>query len=153
MSMPVTDRTRHRLTGQITVDLPPAEAFRLFTPSGERDWAAGWEPRFPVPVDDDSEPGTVFWTDGHGQRITWMVVDREPGHRISYARVSPDSHAGTVTVQLDGCQGRSQVSVTYQLTPLNGAAEPELRRFAAHYQDYLRSWQDAISGWLATTRN
>ncbi|MEU8121168.1 hypothetical protein AB0C21_20865 [Spirillospora sp. NPDC049024] len=34
---------RHRLTGRITVPLPPAEAFPLFTARGERRWVPGWE--------------------------------------------------------------------------------------------------------------
>jgi hypothetical protein len=32
------------VTGRIPVGLPPAEAFRLFTPRGEQDWAPGWRP-------------------------------------------------------------------------------------------------------------
>ena len=32
---------RVRLTGRIEVALPPPEAFTLFTPDGERRWAAG----------------------------------------------------------------------------------------------------------------
>jgi hypothetical protein len=32
---------RQRLAGRIQVDLPPGEAFRLFTPRGEEGWAVG----------------------------------------------------------------------------------------------------------------
>jgi hypothetical protein len=39
---------RVRLTGTIGVPLPPTEAFALFTPTGERAWAEGWDPRFPL---------------------------------------------------------------------------------------------------------
>ena len=42
--------TTRRLTGRIRVPLLPAEAFRLFTPRGEEDWAHGWHPRFPAPA-------------------------------------------------------------------------------------------------------
>jgi hypothetical protein len=38
--------TGQRLTGRISVGLPPAEAFLLFTPRGEQAWAHGWHPRF-----------------------------------------------------------------------------------------------------------
>ena len=51
------------LIGQIFVDLPPEEAFRLFTPRGEQDWVPGWQPEFPHPVEDDTLPGTVFLHD------------------------------------------------------------------------------------------
>jgi hypothetical protein len=57
--------TQRRLAGRIQVALPPGDAFRLFTPRGEQDWADGWHPSFPVPGHDDTEPGTVLaaWLD------------------------------------------------------------------------------------------
>jgi hypothetical protein len=45
---------QHTLTGRIRVGLPPGEAFRLFTPRGEQDWAHRWHPRFPAPAQDDT---------------------------------------------------------------------------------------------------
>lgn len=145
-----------RLTGRIRVGLPPAEAFRLFTARGEQDWAPGWEPHFPAPASDDTEPGTVFETRPHGQPGThvpptvWVVTNRESGRHISYARMTPGDRAGTVTVELSAADGASDVEVTYQLTALSAAAEPGLREFADGYAAYLQSWQDAISGWLGT---
>jgi hypothetical protein len=80
--------TQRRLTGRIHVALPPGEAFRLFTPGGEQDWAHGWHPQFPAPALDDTEPGTVFETSAHGRNTIWLVTDRQPARRISYARVT-----------------------------------------------------------------
>ena len=117
--------TCRRLTGRIKVGLPPGEAFRLFTPRGEQDWADGWHPRFPAPVRDDAEPGTVFETDAHGQRTIWLVTGREPGKRISYARVTPGGQACMVTVTISPSDGHSEVEVTYQLTALTPAAAHE----------------------------
>jgi hypothetical protein len=141
-----------RLTGRIQVDLPPGEAFRLFTPRGERDWAHGWDPRFPAPAPDDTEPGTVFETHAHGQHTIWLVTGREPGKRISYARVTPGDQAGTVTVTITGSGGRSEAEVTYQLTPLTSAAAGKLREFADSYPAFLRSWQDAIAAWRSGSK-
>jgi hypothetical protein len=143
--------TRTRLTGRITVALPPREAFALFTPRGERAWEEGWEPRFPVAVTDDTEPGTVFETHAHGRYTTWLVIAREPDRLISYARVTPHDRAGTVTVAIGDADGHSEVEVTYVLTPLTDTAEPALREFAAHYPAYLHSWEDAIAAWLRRT--
>lgn len=137
-----------RLTGRIKVDLPPGEAFRLFTPRGEQDWAHGWHPRFPAPAPDDTQPGTVFEIDAHGQRTIWLVTGRQPGKHISYARVTPGEQAGTVTITINPAGGRTEVEVTYQLTALTRAADHKLQELAAGYPAYLRSWQDAISAWL-----
>lgn len=139
---------RRRLTGRIRVALPPGEAFRLFTPRGEQDWVHGWHPRFPAPAPDDTEPGTVFETSAHGQHAIWLVTDRQPGQRISYARVIPGDQAGTVTVTLDAAGQHSDVEVTYELTALNGPASRKLAEFADGYPAYLRSWQDAITAWI-----
>lgn len=137
-----------RLTGRINIGLPPGEAFRLFTPRGEQDWAHGWQPRFPAPAPDDAEPGTVFETGAHGQHTIWLVTSREPGKRISYARVTPGGQAGTVTITINPLRGRSEVEVTYHLTALTPIAEHALAEFADRYPGYLQSWQDAITTWL-----
>ncbi|MGK5555570.1 hypothetical protein ACSNOI_28525 [Actinomadura kijaniata] len=136
---------RHTLTGRLSVPLPPEEAFLLFTPRGEERWVEGWRPRFPVPTADDTAPGTVFET-SHAETTTWVVLERHPGHRVSYARVTPGVQAGTVTVTLtaDGDR-RSTVEVTYDLTALTPGAAEDLDRFAAGYPAFLRSWQDAIA--------
>jgi len=140
--------TARQLTGRIHVDLPPGEAFRLFTPLGEQDWVPGWQPRFPAPAADDTEPGTVFETVAHGHRSVWIVTERKPGVRISYARLTPGSQAGTVTVTISPAGGHSDVEVTYRLTALTEEGASGLREFADGYAAYLRSWQDAISAWL-----
>ena len=136
---------RERLTGHITVPLPPGEAYPLFTPRGEQAWAHGWHPSFPATAPDDTEPGTVFETRAHGQHTIWLVTGREPGRQICYARVTPGDLAGTVTVTISPSGGHSDVEVTYELTALTVAAESTLREFAAGYPAYLRSWQDALS--------
>ena len=143
--------TQRRLTGRIRVGLPPGEAFRLFTPRGEQDWVPGWQPRFPAPAADDTEPGTVFETSAHGQHTTWLVTDRQPGTRISYARVTPGEHAGTVTVVLRPDGEDSEVEVTYQLTALTSEADRRLSEFADGYAAYLQSWEEAILAWMGAS--
>jgi hypothetical protein len=147
-----TPTYRRRLTGRLRVALPPDEAFRLFTPRGEEDWVAGWEPRFPDPGADDTAPGTVFETVGHGHTMTWVVLDRERGRHISYARVVPQVNAGTVVVTLEPGDGGSEVTVTYDLTALTETGEQQLRMLAAEYPAFLRAWQDRIEAVLRRDR-
>lgn len=140
--------TQQRLTGRIRIPLPPAEAFPLFTPRGEQVWAEGWHPSFPAAAPDDSEPGTVFETSAHGERTIWLVIDRQPGKRISYARVTPGDRAGTVTVTVSPAGHHTEAEVTYELTALTDPAAARLREFADGYPAYLQSWQDAITAWI-----
>ena len=140
--------TRRRLTGRVQVPLPPGEAFRLFTPRGEQDWAHGWHPHFPGPGTDDTEPGTVFETSAHDQHTIWLVTDRQPGKRMCYARVTPGDQAGTVTVTVSAAGHQSEVEVTYDLTALTAPGRRNLSAFADNYPAYLQSWEDAITAWL-----
>ncbi len=140
--------TRARLSG--SVRLPPGyePALFLFTPSGEKLWAEGWDPRFPAPADDDTEPGTVFETVHGEQRTTWVVCAREPGRSVRYARLTHGRDAGTVTVTLSGepDDGDSQLAtVDYDLTALSEEAAAGLARFAAGYPQFLRHWEEAIA--------
>jgi hypothetical protein len=138
------------LTGTLTVDLPPSQAFQLFTPRGEQDWAAGWRPRFPAPTGDDSAPGTVFETTAHGHTTTWVVVERTPGTQIRYARSTPGLTAGTVAVRLDSVgSGSSRVEVAYALTAVTDAGRRWLDDFAAGYDGFLAGWQEAIAASLS----
>lgn len=139
---------RQRLSDRIQVALPAEDAFQLFTPRGEREWAHGWNPMFPTPTSDDSEPGTVFETDTHGHRGTWLVTDRVPGRRIAYAHVIPGERAGSITVTLQTTEEGSEVEVVYELTSLSDAGAHHLKQFADGYRDYLLSWQDEIAACL-----
>lgn len=140
---------RRRVGGRVRVPLPPDEAFALFTPRGEERWVRGWRPRFPVDAATDAdgtEPGTVFETVHDGETTTWVVLAREPGRHISYARVTPGRRAGTVTVDI-GDDGAAEV--TYDLTALTEEAARDLDEFAAGYPGFLRAWEDAIAAHLA----
>ncbi|HEY2508375.1 MAG TPA: hypothetical protein VGI58_17800 [Streptosporangiaceae bacterium] len=144
--------TARRMTGHLSVDLRPGEAFQLFTPRGEQDWSHGWHPHFPTSVDDDTKPGVVFETHGHGRPTIWLVTECETGLRIAYARVTPGHLAGTVTVAISSRGAASDVEVTYQLTALASAADDELSEFADGYPAYLHSWHDAIAALLRRRR-
>lgn len=144
----LTDRPRRaRLSGLVRVPAGTPAPLALFTPHGERSWAEGWDPRFPAPVTDDSEPGTVFET-AHGQQtVTWVVCAREPGRSIRYARIIPGQDAGTVTVALGRQSGWAGpvATVSYDLTALSEAAADRLARFAAGFPQFLRNWEQAIA--------
>jgi hypothetical protein len=140
--------TRARLSG--SVRLPPGyePALFLFTPRGEKLWADGWDPMFPAPASDDTEPGTVFETVHGQQRTTWVVCAREPGRSVRYARLAHGRDAGTVTVTLDddATPGQARVAtVDYDLTALSGEAAAALAQFAAGYPQFLRHWEEAIA--------
>jgi hypothetical protein len=139
-----------RLSGTIRVPLPPAEAFKLFTPTGERAWVVGWDPLFPADVADETDPGTVFQTQHAGPQTTWIVVRREPREVIEYARVTPSDRAGLVSVACSAeDNGITAVTVSYDLTALTPDANAALDEFAEQYPDFLEHWRQAIEHTMA----
>jgi hypothetical protein len=137
---------RARLTGTIRVPLPPQLAFTLFTPTGERAWAPGWDPRFPSPVIDDTEPGTVFQTEHNGRHTTWTVIRRETGKEIAYVTVTAEGRAGLVTVTCEPATDETTTAtVGYDLTALTPEANADLDEFAANYPQLLDHWQHSIA--------
>ncbi len=145
-----SSRQRVRLEGAFPVAVAPDEALRLFTPSGERLWAPGWDPEFPAASGDETEPGTVFLTSHHGRNVTWVVVAREPGRSVSYANMSENIRASLVQVVCEAAtDGTSIAHVTYDVTALSAGADEELATFAAGYGSFLESWRTAIDAVLA----
>ncbi|MFD8796146.1 SRPBCC family protein [Streptomyces vinaceus] len=137
------------MSATLNVPLPPEAAFRLFTARGECDWVPGWEPVFPVETPDDTAPGTVWLTASSEEETTWLVASRDFPRSVSYARITPGVRAGTVTVTLAATEAGSEVTVTYDMTPLTPAAAEALGEFAAAYPSFIRSWEELIAAHLA----
>jgi hypothetical protein len=138
---------RAQLSGLVRVPAGISAPLSLFTPRGEQAWAEGWDPRFPAPGADDSEPGMVFETGPSQHTVTWVVCAREPGQSIRYARIIPGQDAGTVTVTLGRQAGWAGpvATVSYDLTALSEEAASRLARFAADFPQFLRHWEQAIA--------
>jgi hypothetical protein len=135
--------TLHR-TVEITVGLPPDQAMALFTPEGERRWAEGWNPHYPVP-DRREGAGAVFTTAHGGRLTTWIMIDRDP-EMIRYARVTNDMTAGTVAVEICGSgESATNLRVSYDLTALSTHGEAWLDAFDAGYDAEIAAWATAIA--------
>jgi hypothetical protein len=148
----MTPYTHVHLKGSVSIPLAPSDAFELFTPSGERRWATGWDPSFPVPPADETTPGTVFQTK-HSGPVTWVVVDCEPHRSVTYASVSENDRAGLIRVSCEPYDdGTTTANVTYDMTALTDDGDARLHQFAAHYQEFLAHWQSAIDETLSAKR-
>ncbi|TDN93001.1 SRPBCC family protein [Microbacterium sp. BK668] len=141
-------RPRRVCNGTLSVALPPAQAFRLFTARGETLWVPGWSPEFPADVEDDARAGTVWRTRAGGLETTWIVVESNPPQVVTYARMTDDHTATTVRVQLEATDAGSLVRVGYDLTSLDPSADDFVRRFAGDYDDMLREWERLLAAAL-----
>jgi hypothetical protein len=132
---------------EITVSLPLEQALALFTPEGERRWAAGWDPQYPDPRRREGA-GAVFTTSHGSHETTWVMVDQRPDS-VRYARVVHGMTAGTIAVDvLYARDGATRVRVTYDLTALTAAGEAWLEAFAEHFESEIAAWSGEIDAAL-----
>jgi hypothetical protein len=134
-------------SGRFALPIPPAEAFPYFSAEGERRWVTGWEPvSLHAPRGDLAQPGAVFSTNVGGELTLWLVLAWDHDRfEARYARVTPGSRLGTVTVACRAANDGSEVEVTYEMTSLSpeGAATLEAmtpEAFAAS----LAGWEREI---------
>jgi hypothetical protein len=132
---------------ELTVGLPQSPALALFTPEGERAWAAGWDPVFPVPTRTEG-PGAVFVTAHREETTIWIMVDQDD-RTVRYARATTALSAGTVAVTaLDATSTSTRLRVSYDLTALNSDGSRWLETFAADFNAYIAHWEAAIAAAL-----
>lgn len=139
-----------RRSHAIVLALPPAEAFALFTPEGEKRWIREWEPRYLHPASGEARAGMVFTT-GAGDELTiWSLVDYDPrALRSRYARVTPASRFGFVEVACDPEAAGTRVTVAYAFTALTPAGEAFLEGFGEDaFRAMIEGWKDLIEAWL-----
>ena len=133
-------------TGTLRVDAAPEHAFQLFTAPGERLWVDGWDPEV-LSGGDGREQGSVFVTRAGGDKAYWIVVDYDTeALHARYARIAPDTRAGTVDVSArsDG-RGSTEVEVTYELTALTDEGDRQLEAFDPDaYARMLGDWERMI---------
>jgi hypothetical protein len=133
------------LTGTVAVALLREQAFVMFTPSGERTWADGWDPSFLAPGEDETAPGTVFRTLHSGRETIWTVTCCKPGRSIKYALTTPGERCGLVTVACESSGKGTEATVSYDLTSLSTGANDSLERFARNYPAFLSHWERSIA--------
>lgn len=152
--MPATDRftalhVSH--TGTLTVMAPAAETLELFTPEGERRWVPGWSPDYLFRAGGGDEIDTVFRTVHDGEETLWIVLEHDlEEHDAAYARITPGSRIGTVTVEVEPIDETScWVEVCYELTAVSAAGNEVLRRFDARaFRAMLDEWERRIAAVL-----
>jgi hypothetical protein len=145
VAVPPPPRSR---THAFVLEQPAATAIEWFTALGERDWAPGWNPEL---ISGHETRGSVFATVGADHvRTHWIVVafDRRAGH-ASYARLAHGSHMGLIDVHCRALDPkRTEVSVTYTLTPLSEAGEKLVAELLepARYRAFIDGWKNLIDG-------
>jgi hypothetical protein len=138
----------------ITLVAPPDKVFHLFEPIGEKAWAAGWEPRFVYPQDEEAKEGAVFKIEAeNGPDTTWIISRYDREHNaIEYMTVKPDTRVGRIRVEVaGGSEGTSIAAVSYTFTALTEQGNALNDSFTEdHYRHKMHWWEKAINHYLRT---
>jgi hypothetical protein len=143
-------------TSTITLNAPLREAFPLFGPIREREWAAGWNPEILYSTTGLVDEHMVFKTPSHGHGepdYIWTVSKYAPDRTLIEYTVSTPERLWTITIRCrEGIPDRStEAEITYTYTGLTalGNAINE-RALQVMYAHDLRDWEEAINHYLAT---
>jgi len=144
-------------TSTITLNASLKEAFSLFGPIREREWAAGWDPQILYSTTDLVEEHMVFKTPSpheHGEPdYTWTVSKYLPDQALIEYTVFTPERLWWITIQCreDIPNQTTKAAITYTYTGLtdkgNAINERALQRMYAHH---LRDWEEAINHYLKT---
>lgn len=134
-------------TGTVRVAAPLAKAFQYFTPDGERLWVPGWSPTYHYPAGGPQCEGAVFETNAGGEHTLWMVTRYDPDAGLAeYARVTPGSRMGTVSIRSDAESPTSTiVHVTYRLTAISPDGNKAVEALSAAFDAMMAEWASLIA--------
>lgn len=147
-TLPQAARTTAHRTGTLRVAAPFDQAFPFFTPDGERLWVPDFDPEFLHPLSGDQGPGAIFTTRHGGEDTLWMVARFSPQEGVAeYARVTPGSRRGTVTVTLAAVDSNTtEATVTYHLTSSSDHGDAVLEAMTEEaYAAMLADWERWIA--------
>lgn len=144
-------------SGLLRLDLPLARAFALLTPEGERLWVEGWDPEYLHPREPADPPpaGTVFRTRHGGEETLWLVLalDAATG-AADYARVTPGSRMGTVSVRARATGESTEAEISYRMTALSPEGTRKLLEMTPEgFRVMLGRWEAAIRAATAGERD
>ncbi|NIP81031.1 MAG: hypothetical protein GWM90_18165 [Gemmatimonadetes bacterium] len=132
--------------GTVPVPLPVSEAFRLFTPEGERRWVPEWDPSYPAGPAAPAA-GLAFVTGEGREARTWVVTRFEPDAGLaSYAYVLPGRRTAVIDVVVEpGPDGGSRARVAYGMTSLSPDEDGVVEEFAAGFEAMMVEWAELIA--------
>lgn len=146
-------------TNSITLNAPTAKVFPLFNPVKEKEWAAGWEPRFLAESTQNQDVGErmVFKTQsphGHDEiDYIWTISKYLPDQKFIEYTVFTSERLWWITIQChdDIPNHTTNAEITYTFTGLTdkGNAINE-RALQVMYAHDLKDWEKAINHYLMT---
>jgi len=153
-----TSQTAERIerTASFLVNAEIENAFPLFGPIREKEWAAGWEPQIIYSQSREVEAHMIFKTAASNpeeKEYLWVVTQYRPADFFIEYKVSTHQRIWFITVICKPQEDKTLVSVTYSYTGLteggNNLNKLALEKMFAHN---LKDWEEAINYYITTLK-
>lgn len=140
----------------IRLDAPLAQAFALFGPLREREWAEGWNPEVIWPASESIQERMVFVVrspHGHDHDSTWLISRYDAdGGLLEYTVFSPES-VHSILIRCRAVEGgratEAEIAYRYVGTSEKSRAH-NVRALETIYHRDLKDWEEAINHYLRT---
>jgi hypothetical protein len=139
-----------------TVDLSYETAFPLFGASEEQKWFPGWKPQFLHPIPPADREGAVFLVDhGPSHSSMWTMTRFDPATgQVQYVYLLN----GAVLTRIDIAVARNgnqktTVTVVYERTALDPAANEHVRSLANHDARAADEWKALLDAYASKLRS
>ncbi len=145
------DLVHARTEFHFTVDLPYADAAPLFGAWAEQKWAPEFKPQFLYPVPPADREGAVFLVQKGEYSSLWVNTAFDlPGGHVQYVYVLEQRLVTRIDIRLKKNGGRQTgVSVAYERTALNSAANDQVKTLAKADAGSADEWRNAINAYAA----
>jgi len=129
-------------------------AFPLFGPIREKEWATGWEPHIIYSRSSEVEAHMIFKTatsNPDEKEYIWVVTQYRPADFFIEYTVSTFQRIWFITVSCKPQQDSTLVSVTYSYTGLTEEGN-KINKLALEkmFADNLKDWEEALNYYLTT---
>jgi hypothetical protein len=139
-----------------SVQLPLADAFTLFEPVGEKNWAEGFDPVFAAPGSSALGDDSIFTVEAsHGglrHQTIWLITRYEHAAAfVEYRAVYPGVRVARISVQCRAtAESETTVEVTYRYTGLSAEGDEYIAAMTdGKFGEFIETWNSAIRAYLA----
>lgn len=150
MAQKNTDVAHVRTDFHFTVDLPYDAAAPLFGAYGEQKWSPDWKPQFLYPAPPADQEGAVFRIEeGPSHNAVWMTTVFDlPGGHVQHIYVLNHAVITRIDIRLArNGPNQTDVSVVYEWTALDPAANQHVKSFAGGGNAKAEAWKTAINAY------
>ncbi len=141
-------------TASFLVNAEIENAFPLFGPIREKEWATGWEPQIIYSRSSEVEVHMIFKTAASNpdeKEYIWVVTQYRPADFFIEYTVSTLQRIWFITVSCKPQQDSTLVSVTYSYIGLTEEGN-KINKLASEkmFADNLKDWEEAINYYITT---